>query len=173
MLAQPWMGQVGRVIASSETKALQAATVVARHRDLEIEVRGTSGEIDRSVTGFVPPEHHDRLTEQFFAQPGRSFEGWESATAAQARVVAALADVVWVGGGPSKDGLLRLAFEPDGPDVVVIGHGAVGTLLWCHLNGVPIARRYDQAGQGHYWSFDRAAGQMLHSWKPIDLIEHA
>lgn len=53
-------------------------------------------------------------------------------------------------------------------DVAVVGHGAVGTLLWCHLNGTAIARHHDQPGQGHHWAYDRTAARMVHGWRPID-----
>jgi len=63
-----------------------------------------------------------------------------------------------------------LVIEGEG-DAVVIGHGAVGTLLMCRLARLPIDRRYDQPGQGHYWSYDRTTAELLHQWLPIDALE--
>ena len=59
-------------------------------------------------------------------------------------------------------------------DVLVVGHGATGTLLWCHLAGVEISREHDQCGGdaapggGNVWSYDLDARAMLHRWRPID-----
>lgn len=154
MLVQPWVGDVTRIVSSPETKALETAEIVAAHLGLEIEVRDASHELDRSATGFVPPDEHERLSDRCFASPHESVEGWEAAAAAQQRVADALAD---------------LLVERDGAaDVLVIGHGGVGTFLWCRLAGLPIARSHDQPGQGHRWSYDRAARVLLGAWRPID-----
>ena len=86
--------------------------------------------------------------------PTSARPGGRRATAAQARIVAALDDV--------------LAAAATGGDVAVVGHGAVGTLWWCHLAGEPIDRRWDQPGQGHLITVDAATRRPLHHWLPID-----
>ena len=156
MLDQPWVATIGRVVTSSETKAVETGRILARHRGLEIEVRPDTGENDRSATGFVPPDEFERLADAFFARPDLSTRGWEPARAAQSRVATALADLV------ASD-------EPF--DIAVVGHGGVGTLWYCHLAGLAIDRRHDQPGQGHYYTIDRPAGRVLHSWRPIDDLE--
>ncbi len=152
MLDQPWVSAVGRVVSSGETKAIETAELLAARLGLEVEVRPGSGETDRSATGFVEHDRHERLADRFFAEPTRSADGWETAEAAQLRVVTAVADLL----------------DDGDRDVAVIGHGGVGTLLLCHLAGLPISRRHDQPGQGHYWTFDRAARLIVHRWFPID-----
>lgn len=153
MAAQPWAATIGRVVSSPETKARQAAEILAEALGLDVEVRTDSGEIDRSATGFLPAEEHEAVSEAFFADPETSIRGWERAVDAQARVHAALVD---------------LLLDPGDADVAVVGHGAVGTLWYCHLNGERIERRHDQPGQGHYFSVDLASGSVLHTWRPID-----
>ncbi|MEM9135589.1 MAG: histidine phosphatase family protein [Actinomycetota bacterium] len=165
LLSQPWIGSVGAIVSSGETKARETAAVLAAFRRIEIEERPDTGEIDRSSTGFVPPERHDALAVRLFAEPERSADGWETAVAAQHRIVAATADLVADAGEVS---------EPSpgaGADVVIVGHGGVGTLLWCHLAGEVIDGRYDQPGQGHYWSFDRSTGRVVHGWWPVDDLD--
>ena len=154
MLARPWVPAIGRVIASSETKSLEAATMLATHLGLEVEVRPATGEIDRSATGYLPAAEHERVADALFAHPDVSASGWEIATGAQARIVAALDDVL-------------SAAATDG-DIAVIGHGAVGTLWWCHLAAEPIDRRWDQPGQGHLITVDGATRRPLHHWLAID-----
>ena len=73
-------------------------------------------------------------------------------TAAVTGVAAALADLV---GAPDH--------------VAVVGHGGVGTFWWCHLAGVPIERRWDQPGQGHYFTVE--LGAPVHHWRRIEDID--
>lgn len=153
MLELPWMGAVRRIVASDETKAIETATMLAVHLDLDIERRPGTGEIDRSAAGFLPAAEFEAVADECFANPTVSARGWERAVDAQRRVVEALADL--------------LDDEGSG-DVAVVGHGGVGTLWYCHLAGVPIERRWDQSGQGHYVTVDRAARRPLHHWLPID-----
>jgi broad specificity phosphatase PhoE len=59
-------------------------------------------------------------------------------------------------------------------DILVIAHGAVGTLLLCDLLGIAISRSEDQVGGeaapggGNYWSFDQQTKTIRHRWKSID-----
>lgn len=159
MLGQPWISSIGRIVSSAETKAVETATVLADHRGLEVEVRVETGETDRTVPGYLPKDEFEIVAAAFFSQPERSARGWERACDAQDRVVTALADLL----GPGQGG---------GPaDVVVVGHGGVGTLWYCHLSGQPIDQRHDQPSPGHYFSVEIATGTVLHPWYPIDRIE--
>lgn len=153
MLRQPWVADVGRVVSSDETKALQTAELLAAHLGLQVEVRAGIGENDRSATGFLPPDEFERTADAFFAEPERSVRGWERAVDAQRRIVDALAD---------------LLDAPTADRTVVVGHGGVGTLWCCALRGVPISRAHDQPGQGHHIAVDVATRRVLHGWRPID-----
>jgi broad specificity phosphatase PhoE len=149
LLDQPWIGATTRIVSSGETKARQTAAVIGDHLGLDVEVRDATGELDRSVPGFLPPDEFEVVADACFAHPDVSASGWEPAATAQARIVAALAD---------------LLAAPD--DIVVVGHGGVGTLWYCHLAGVPIDRRWDQPGQGHWFAV--AGGRALHHWRRIE-----
>lgn len=156
MTTMAWTASIGRIISSDETKARMTADILAAALGLEVEVRPETGEIDRSATGYLSHDRHHELAQRLFAEPDVSAEGWETAVDAQARVVAALADV--------------LAAPPTAatPGVAVVGHGGVGTLLYCHLAGLEIDLGHDQPGQGHFWTYDRTTQQMQHSWQAID-----
>ncbi len=153
LASQSWWSTVEQLVSSPETKALETAQLVSASTDLEVEVRPDTHEIDRSSTGFVSPERHEELADQCFSEPHLSADGWERAIDAQVRVASALRDLLAAGRG----------------DCVVIGHGGVGTLLWCYLVELVIDRRHDQPGQGHYWTFDLDSRSSLHAWLPIDL----
>ena len=145
LFGEAWVRDVRWVLSSAERKALETAEPLARSLGLPVAVDRDLGENDRSATGFVPPEEFEALADAFFARPSVSVRGWETAHAAQARITAAV-----------RRGLARC---PDG-DVAVVCHGAVGTLLWCALRGVPIDRRHDQPGQGSRYAVD------LSTWRP-------
>ncbi len=154
MCSQPWLDEVERLVSSGETKALELAAVVAARTGLPIEVRERTGEVDRSATGFIPPDEYAAVSDAWFASPSAHDRGWEPAAAVQRRIVAALEDVM-------------TAEQP----VLVVGHGGAGTLLWCHLAGESIAATHDQASPGHYFTVDLTTGRPLHRWQPIDTVE--
>lgn len=155
---QPWLARTTRLIASDETKALETAAYVALSIGVAIEVRRGLRENDRSSTGYVPKERFEHLADAFFGAPFQSIQGWETAAAAQARVKAATADLL----------------ADDGSDVLIVAHGAVGTLLLCDLLGVPISRVEDQVGGqaspggGNYWTLDRSNSTILHRWRSFE-----
>jgi broad specificity phosphatase PhoE len=153
MLAQPWTDEVDRIVSSDEVKAVETAELLAECTGLPVEVRPGIGENDRTATGFLPPEEFDATADRFFAEPEASVRGWERAVDAQARVVAALADLL----------------DPDDDrTTVVVGHGGVGTLWYCWLTGHAIDRRHDQPDQGHYFTVEVSTRQVRHAWRPID-----
>jgi broad specificity phosphatase PhoE len=156
MLEQPWVSSIGRVISSPETKALDAAGILAEHLGLTVEVRDSTGELDRSSTGFVSHERHEQLADELFTFPDRSAAGWERALDAQRRIVAALAD---------------LLVDENDASTAVVGHGGVGTLWYCSLSGQRIDRRHDQPGQGHYFTVDVATRTVMQPWRAIDDLE--
>jgi len=138
--------------ASTETKAIETAGILAAAHGLPVSVDARLTENDRSATGFLPPERFQQVADRFFAEPQNSVLGWERAVDAQARVVAGFAAIT---AGP-----------PQG-DIAICAHGGVGTLLYCHLAGYPISRRYDQRKEGHYWVYDLARGTMESGWQSL------
>jgi broad specificity phosphatase PhoE len=152
-VASDVVGSVGEVWASTETKAIEAAGLLAARFGLPIHVDPDLGENDRSATGFVPPEEFERLADRFFEHPDESVRGWETASAAQARVAEALDRI--------------LAARTGDGDLAIVAHGGVGTLLLCKLLDAPISRARDQPFQGHYWRYDWSSAQMIHEWKAI------
>ncbi len=155
MLSQPWIQTVDRIISSDETKALETAQILGTHLDLKVEVRTGIGENDRTSTGFVPPDEFELLADAFFERPHDSVRGWERAIDAQTRITAGLADLL-------DDQRASASCT------AVVGHGAVGTLWFCHLTNQEIDRRHDQPGQGCYYRLDGASRAVTHPWRPID-----
>ena len=49
-----WARQVGRLVASTERKAIETAKILAAGR-LAVETDDAMGENDRSATGYLPP----------------------------------------------------------------------------------------------------------------------
>ena len=156
MLNQPWVSGITSIYSSTEKKAVDGATVIAENLTLPIKQIEALGENDRSATGYLPSDEFEAIADQFFAFPGESVRGQETAQAAQNRIVAAVT---------------RLIQEDESKgDIAIVSHGAVGALLMCHLAGYAIRRKYDQpgGGGGNYYSFDLVSWQLDHEWKSID-----
>ena len=147
------MRAITAVWASTETKAIECAGIVAGAHGLTVWEHKGLDENDRSVTGFLPPHEFQKVADEFFARPHESIRGWERAIDVQRRVVAAFDEI---------------AARASEGDIAIVAHGGVGTLLYCHLAGVDISRSYDQPSQGHYWSCTLPSRVILHAWKPID-----
>lgn len=153
--SDPWTVHIAKIVSSAERKAIETARIMARPSSLEVEVRPLMHENDRSSTGFLQPAQFEIMRQAFFGSPDRSIRGWERAVDAQSRIV-----------GETRAVLVAL-HSPG--DVLLCGHGAVGTLLLCHLAKVPISVEMDQpAGGGNVFCFDRAGGTLLHRWRTLE-----
>jgi broad specificity phosphatase PhoE len=151
-----WLANTTQIISSGERKAVETAGIIARPLGIMIEIREAMHENDRSATGFLKPAEFEDVADRFFAEPHLSVRGWERAVDAQARIVREAEAVL----GRDRPG-----------DVLFVGHGAVGTLLFCHYAGHPIDRVYDQpAGGGHCFALARRNRRILHAWCRMEEI---
>ena len=143
------------VWSSPERKALDTAYILAPALDCEVRIAADSNENDRSSTGFLPADAFEAAADQFFGAPDVAFRGWETAQDAQNRILNSI-----------KSMILQ---APDG-DLLVIGHGAVGTLLFCAAQGIPISRRHDQGptGGGNILDFDRQTLGITREWVALE-----
>ena len=157
VLKQPWARSLRTLWCSTERKARDGADILAAALDLPITELEALGENDRSATGYLPPPEFEALANLFFAHPEDSVRGWERAVDAQARIVAAIEQVL----APE---------HAHGGDVAIISHGGVGALLLCHLQACPISREHDQPATsgGNYYAFDIATRRLHCGWTPID-----
>jgi broad specificity phosphatase PhoE len=143
-----------QIISSGERKAIETAEIIAAKLNVDVEVREAMHENDRSATGFLMPDEFEAVANEFFAQPQISIRGWERAIDAQLRIVREAEQV--------------LALNRPG-DVLFIGHGGVGTLLYCHYSGFAIDRTYDQpAGGGYFFAFTKDGRRVQHSWRRLE-----
>lgn len=152
----PVLGATRAVITSPERKALETAEPLAAALMVTMEVHPQMHENDRSATGYLPPEEFEATADAFFASPTKSIKGWERAVEAQARICAATEDA--------------LRHAPMG-DVLLVGHGAVGTLLMSATAGWPISRAHDQPnGGGNCFAFRRDTREVLHAWEAMEQL---
>lgn len=158
LAAQPGaLSATTRVISSAETKALETARPLALALGVALEIRPAMHENDRSATGFLPPHEFEAVADAFFANPRESIRGWETALAAQTRIVAEV-EACLASGGKG--------------DLLIVGHGGVGTLLFCALSGLAIDRRFDQGpgGGGCWFQFDRTTRRPPSGWQPMERL---
>lgn len=149
------------VFSSRERKALELAALLAEAAGTAVISDHLMGENDRSATGFLPPALFEATADAFFAAPETSVDGWERAVDAQARIVAAV--------------IAALASVPAGTPAIFCGHGAVGTLLKCHVGGRAIARSEDQSrhahrGGGNGFAFDLDPKALGGEWQPMEAL---
>jgi broad specificity phosphatase PhoE len=148
------LSRTTQIISSGERKAIETAEIIAARLNVAVEVREAMHENDRSATGFLVPDEFQAVAAQFFAQPQVSVRGWERAVDAQSRIVREVEHVL------ARD-------EPG--DVLFIGHGGVGTLLYCHYSGVAIDRACDQPAHGGcFFAFTKERRCVQHSWYPLE-----
>ena len=145
------------IVSSAETKAIETAQPIADALGIELIIRERMHENDRTATGYLPPDEFEAVADQFFAKPDHSIRGWERAVDAQTRIVA--------------ETMSALDHAPDG-DVLLVGHGGVGTLLMCHLAHRPIDRSNDQTGGGggNVFGFERRSYMLRHGWQPMEML---
>ena len=153
-----WLAGTSIIVSSIERKAIETAEPIAAALGVRVEVREAMGENDRTATGYLPEAEFQRVADAFFANPQESIRGWERAVDAQARVVAEIEAV--------------LARDVDG-DVLLVGHGAVGTLAYCHYAGLAISREHDQppGGGGNFWVMQRDERRVQHGWRAMETIK--
>ncbi|TWB16353.1 broad specificity phosphatase PhoE [Rhizobium sp. ERR 922] len=153
--SRPWAGKLSLIVSSGERKAIETAEALATASGAPIEVIEAMHENDRSATGFLAPPEFEKAADWFFANPHESFKGWERAVDAQARIVSNVEAVL-------------ARHDPNVP-IAFVGHGGVGTLLKCHLEGKPIARQGDQPpGGGNLFCFDLAKRAVSCDWTPME-----
>lgn len=149
-----WARGVTAIVSSEETKAIQTAAIIGAALGVAPRARADMHENDRSSTGFLPPGAFEAMADRFFAAPDVSAEGWETARAAQARIVAAAE--------------AEIARDAPG-DLLFVGHGAVGTLLLCAFAGLAISRVHDQPARGgSVHCLDATTRRVLHRWRALE-----
>jgi len=137
----PFSHELGAVVSSAETKALETAQAFVERFGISHEIYKDLHENDRSATGFLPQEEFEQTANMFFANPDVSVRGWERARDAQERIVRTTRQAL-------------TGYKADLP-VLFAGHGAAGTLLMCHLMGVAISREHDQERGGCWYRFHK------------------
>ena len=144
-----------RVVSSAERKALETAWPFGAKAGQPVEVRPAMHENDRSATGFLPPERFEEARVAFFTRPAEPFRGWETAEAAQLRILREVRAVL---------------ADPSEAPVIFTGHGGVGALLMAGLHRAPIALEWDRGGGGHWFSFDAETEEVLSDWRAIETL---
>lgn len=152
----PWLGATTAIISSAEVKARETAALIAAMLDVIPSSDAALNEIDRSATGYLSHDRHEKLADAFFAHPEDSIEGWERASNVQARGLTAIRR--------------HVASHRQG-DLLIVGHGGIGTLIWCALSGTDPRGRPDQPpGGGAVWAARLADLVPVHGWQAMERL---
>jgi broad specificity phosphatase PhoE len=65
MLEQPWVANIGHIVASEERKPVDTAELLAGYLGLNYTTRTELGENDRSATGYLPREAFEATADLF------------------------------------------------------------------------------------------------------------
>jgi broad specificity phosphatase PhoE len=155
VVSTPWVSRVTRVVASSEYRTIETAHIFAARRNLPVEVNSQLDEGARPLFEFLSVMDLDKTVDAFFQKPQESPRpGWETAGDLQRRAVAGIDAMVEA---KSDDG-----------DLLIIGHGRIGTVLLCHLAGLPISRDHFQPTPGgNLFAFDHLSRKVLFRWRIV------
>lgn len=157
ILAIAWLQSIERILSSAETKAVETAAIIAAHLGVPVEIDPKMGENDRSSTGFLEPPAFEAAADRFFAEPDKSWQGWERAVDAADRIERAVE---------------RAFTASTAVPTLMVGHGGVGTLLKCRIGGHPIARNEDQPpGGGNLFAFGIVSRRLLCDWTAMEEFE--
>lgn len=141
--------EIEAIHTSPEIKAVQVASLAAKKLGINIKVHECLSEVDRSSTGFVEFDQYMKLMENFYSHPKERVEGWESAEEATKRIVNCVS------------GIMETA---NSGTLAIIGHGATGTLLACHLLAMDPSYSEDPMGTGRYMVIDWDKKIILNKW---------
>ncbi len=149
-----YLKSTSHILCSAETKAMETAEIIAVTLDIPYTVDEMCDENDRSATGYLKADEFEEMADAFFAEPEKSVRGWERAVDAQKRIVAAANTFM-------QDHLRD--------DILMVGHGGVGTLLYCWFAGLNIDRKHDQhAGGGNVFAYNVSERAIVHGWRPLE-----
>ena len=151
------LANVNAIHTSMERKATDCGEIAREILGVPWFQNALLGEIDRSATGYLPPDEHSEVGREMFEKPHESIRGWETAADAQHRIFLGFSEVT------------TQARDQAG-DLLVVSHGGVGLLLLCKLLGEPISRRHvmKNRGGGCFFTIDRRTMRVLTLWDDMD-----
>ena len=151
LIRKPVWKDVDVIYSSNERKALSVAEeITAGNINIKFPIPFGNDflrEIDRSSTQYV--KDYEQAIQQFYAMPQKSYKGWETATDATIRITSVLPEMMK---------------EHVGKTVVIISHGAIGTLLICWLKGINPTIEEDPKKQGCMIDIDWDNKRLLSEW---------
>ncbi len=156
MAGVPWLGKVKRIVSGGEQRTIEAAEIIARRRCIPVEINVALRDLDRPAEDFLSVVELDATVDFIFARPDNPARpGWETARNAQQRIAAGFDNVISSHAAPG--------------DLLIVGSGAAGALLLCHLAGREISRDcFEPTPGGNVFAFDLATRRVVFPWRPAD-----
>lgn len=160
----PALRNVTNYITSAEPKAVAGGKILSEMTHKTVKAVLELGEVDRTESGYLSQEEFQKALDDFFNKPDLSAKEWETAAAAQQRIVHAV---------------LGLALDFSQEKVIaLVSHGTVGALLLAHIKGEKATRAHMQPTHegrvgGHFFEFDIKAlpsekWNLRSEWAAID-----
>lgn len=148
LLGKEFWPSVQALYSSTEPKAATVGGEVSCQQEIPLVQLEELCEVDRSSTLIVPLDRYMQRMERFYRRAQESMLGWETAEHAQGRVVECVRGLV--------DAHRNQV-------VAIIGHGATGTLLRCHVLGIEPSYSEDPKQTGCLMRIDWE-GRQVSGW---------
>nr|WP_320142055.1 histidine phosphatase family protein [uncultured Cohaesibacter sp.] len=146
------------IFSSSQSMARQTASIIGERLSVQPVADAEMDESDNWVTGILPKTGLLARFKQIFCKPqDLAAEGGEAAMDAQDRIAAAYLSA-----------MERVLTSGMHGDVLMVGHGRVGALLFCYLAGQGIGQEFTPPPAGYYFTYDWGARKMLHGWQAME-----
>ena len=146
------------IFSSSHAMARQTASIIGDRLAILPSIDADMDESDNLVTGALPQVGLvGRLKRLFSAYEDQGAAPGEDAMDAQDRIAAAYLSA-----------MERVLTSGMRGDVLMVGHGRVGALLFCYLAGQGIGAEFTPPPAGYYFTYDWGARKMLHGWQAME-----
>jgi broad specificity phosphatase PhoE len=155
LLVKKWVGNIGSLYCSKEKKSIDTAEIIKEHIQVNYSIIDSLGEIDRSKTGYLPPDKHLETVKLFYAFPNISINGRERAIDAQNRIIKTVQRIVDLDFGTKE--------------IAIISHGGIAALFLAYLSKEKIDVSFGQPdiNGGCYFIFNAKTYQLISSWQSI------
>nr|WP_321979879.1 histidine phosphatase family protein [uncultured Cohaesibacter sp.] len=146
------------IFSSSHAITRQTASVIGDLLSILPIVDAEMDESDTLISDALPEMGLvDRFKSLFSPKKEQAASQGESAMDAQDRIAAAYLSA-----------MERVLTSGMRGDVLMVGHGGVGALLFCYLSGQGIGAEFTPPPSGYYFTYDWGARKMLHGWQAME-----
>lgn len=144
--------EVNAIYASTELKAYSMAEKIAEKLNLPFDDSHKIYDLGETRNRiFIPPDQFEKAVEEWYHDLDQNINGWEPINIMSKRV---------------SQSIDLLMSENIGKTVAIIAHGGSGTMIKCHIQGIPPLRNKDPHKiAGGYFVADWDSKKIIIDWE--------